>query len=89
MRRAPSAWTTGILAALAGAIALGCTTSGTFDNIPHHPVVESTSTSFNGPTPTSNTSNCPSRSASGTCPFERVQCAFDDHGCEVCTCSAP
>jgi hypothetical protein len=85
---------TWMLAALSGAACLGCTASGTFDNIPKRPVVESTGTSFNGPTPAGNTSSstsngCPPRSASGVCPFERVQCAFDDHGCEVCTCSAP
>jgi hypothetical protein len=78
-----------LFAALAGA---GCMTSGTFDNIPKRPVIESTSTSFDGPTPSGNTyapssSGCPQRAASGSCPFERVQCAFDDHGCEVCTCS--
>lgn len=67
-------------------------TSGTFDNIPKHPVIESTSTSFNGPAPAPytvppSTSSCPERQASGTCPQNRVQCSFDDHGCEVCTCS--
>ena len=71
-----------LFAALVGS---GCMTSGTFDNIPKRPVVESTGTSFGGPAPSS--SDCPQRAASGTCPFERVQCSFDDHGCEVCTCS--
>lgn len=71
-----------LFAALA---ASGCMTSGTFDNIPKRPVIESTGTTFGGPAPSS--SGCPQRAVSGSCPFERVQCAFDDHGCEVCTCS--
>ncbi len=79
----------GLGAVLLGA---GCTTSGTWDNIPKRPVIESTHTSFDGPTPAGNTyapssAGCPQRAASGACPFERVQCSFDDRGCEVCTCS--
>lgn len=77
------------LLAFVGAACLGCMTSGTFDNIPNHPIIESTSTRFDGPTPAGDgqSSHCPERAAPGACPADRVQCFFDDHGCEFCTCS--
>jgi hypothetical protein len=70
----------------------GCTASGTLDYIPHQPVVEVKSTTFNGPTPNAAAQRgaaCPSRAGSGTCPPERVTCVFDGQGCEVCICSSP
>lgn len=80
-----SAW---LLAALVGTACAGCMTSGTFDNIPNHPVIESTSTRVGGPTPAGTPSSaCPEYVVSAACPPDRRQCSYDNHGCEVCTCS--
>ncbi len=64
----------GVIGLGAALLAVGCTTSGTWDNIPKRPVIESTHTSFDGPTPAGNTytptsAGCPQRAASGNCPF--------------------
>lgn len=82
----------GLVLLAAIAMAAGCTTSGTLDYIPKRPVVEVTHTTYDGPSPGGagrGEGSCPAREASGTCPIERVTCAFDDRGCEVCICASP